>query len=71
VFAFLDSESEIDPLVKTGKTLEVVHVELSPSSLSSDVSSDVLKKLAHISFVCVKMTTCKLDQAVNALKVAR
>jgi hypothetical protein len=39
VFAFLDCESEIDPLAKTGKTLEVVHVVvLSPSSLSSDVS---------------------------------
>jgi hypothetical protein len=38
MFAFLDCESEIDPLAKTGKTLEVVHVVLSPSSLSSDVS---------------------------------
>jgi len=38
VFAFLDCESEIYPLAKTGKTLEVVHVVLSPPSLSSDVS---------------------------------
>ncbi len=31
MFAFLDCESEIDPLAKTLKTLEVVHVVLSPS----------------------------------------